>query len=118
MNGPEAMSKQRGVSLIETLIALLLITIAMMTVLVYAFTAMQSTRHNKDKNFAIQKAIAILEEMKGVVERNDGDAGAVLDGYDNGATTSPTLTAPGTSPSLPSTTLFCYRFRRRWASTE
>lgn len=85
-------SNQRGVTLVETLLALLLITIAMMAALVYCFSAMQGTRHNKDKDFAIQKAIAILEEMKGVVENNSDDAGAVLDGYDDGATTSPLLT--------------------------
>jgi type II secretory pathway pseudopilin PulG len=94
---------QRGVTLVETLLALMLITIAMMAALVYCFSAMQGTRHNKDKDFAIQKAIAILEEMKGVVEQNDADAGGVLDGFDDGATTTPMLTIePSTAgPAYP-----------------
>lgn len=96
-------SRQRGMTLVETLMALLLITITMMAALVYAFSAMQGTEHNKDKDFAVQKAIAILEEMKGVVEQQDADAGSLLDGFDDGAKTSPLLTIESTitQPDLP-----------------
>ena len=97
------MRRQRGVTLVETLMALLLITVAMMAALVYAFSAMQGTRHNKDKHFAVQKAISILEEMKGVVEQESAGASLLLDGYDDGTTTSPLLTIESaiTEPATP-----------------
>ena len=62
------MRNQRGSGLIEFVVALGVLTICLIAATVYVANAMQGTRHTSDKDFAIQKAISILEELKGVFE--------------------------------------------------
>lgn len=86
------MRNQRGSGLIEFVVALGVLTICLIAATVYVSNAMQGTRHTSDKDFAIQKAISILEELKGVFESKTGNDATLLDGYDDGATTSTILT--------------------------
>lgn len=86
------MRGQRGNSLIETTWALLLCVILLLAAVTFIANSMRSTHHNKDKAFAVQKSIAILEELKGLVERKSGGNINLLDGYDDGANLNPILT--------------------------
>ncbi|RMF75839.1 MAG: hypothetical protein D6738_02855 [Acidobacteria bacterium] len=86
------MHEQRGSGLIEFLVALGILTICMLSAVVYISSTMQGTRMNADKDFAIQKAISILEELKGIFESKTGNDATLLDGYDDGTTTDPVLT--------------------------
>lgn len=93
--------RQDGFSLVETLAAAAMIMIALFAALIYISVSIQGTKQNKDKAFAVQKAISILEEMKGLVETTDGDSASLLDDMDDGAVATPYLTVDDvvTSPS-------------------
>ena len=89
MNG----RRQRGMTLLEMLFAVALLGASMMAAAYFVSAATHTTKHNKDKDFATQKAISILEEMKSVVEINNGGQDVtLLDDYDDGITYSPVLT--------------------------
>ena len=51
-------------SLIEVLISLLLVVVVLFALLGFANAAFRTSRRNMDKQFAIQKAISMLEELK------------------------------------------------------
>ena len=84
---------QRGNSLLETTWALFLCLIIMLAAVTFIANSFRGAHHTKDKTFAVQKAIAILEELKGVVEQKGGGGSVVLlDNYDDGAAFNPILT--------------------------
>lgn len=83
---------QSGITLLEMLIALVMLSISMMAAVYFISASFQGTKHNSDKDFAIQKAIGILEEMKSLVEVNNGQDVTLLDDYDDGITFDPILT--------------------------
>ncbi len=95
-------SRERGLTLIEVLVAL-----AMVGVIIYASLSLtESSRHltrmNSDRQFATQKAISIMEELKAVATSNVNASGqtlAVLDNFDDGAELHPELTIQ--TPVLP-----------------
>jgi len=97
-------TSQDGLSLIEVLVSLLLVTGVTFSLLQYTGTAYRSTGHNADRQFATQKAISMLEELKSLVQVQ-GDSTTVLDGYDDGATFKTVLSVdrsvvdPGSAPS-------------------
>lgn len=86
------MNKERGAGLIEFLVALGVLTICLLAATLYIANATHGTKRNSDKEFAIQKAISILEELKGVFESKTGNDTTLLDGYDDGTATDPVLT--------------------------
>ncbi len=98
------MQRERGYGLVEFLVALTVLTVCLMAATIYISTASHGTRHNSDKDFAIQKAISILEELKGIFESKTGNDATLLDGYDDGSLTSPILTIQAgiTAPDHPS----------------
>jgi prepilin-type N-terminal cleavage/methylation domain-containing protein len=77
------MQSQKGMSLIEVLIALLLSSIVVLAAVTFISTSFTNTTRNKDKDFATQKAIAMLEELKAILEDQKNDA-SLLDAYDDG----------------------------------
>ena len=70
-------------SLIEVLIALFLCSIVILAAVTFISTSFGNTSRNKDKDFATQKAIAITEELKSIIEDQGNDA-TLLDSYDDG----------------------------------
>ncbi len=86
------MMAQRGSGLIEFIVAVGILTICLLSATVYISSTVQGTRQNVDKDFAIQKAISILEELKGIFEGKTGGDATLLDGYDDGTETYPILT--------------------------
>ena len=55
---------QKGMSLIEVLVSLLLVVIVLFALLGFTNAAFRTSRRNMDKQFATQKAISMLEELK------------------------------------------------------
>ena len=82
---------QKGMSLIEVLISLLLVMIVVYALLGFTNAANNATRRNGDKQFAVQKAVSMLEELKSLVEVQSSPA-TMLDAYDDGANTRTVLT--------------------------
>ena len=95
---------QRGVSMIEVLVSLLLVTTVTFALLRFTKSALHATHHNTDRQFAIQKAISMLEELKSQVQVQ-GTASTVLDSFDDGTSfrtilsTDRSVTDPMASPS-------------------
>lgn len=81
---------QKGMTLVEVLMSLLLVSLIVFATVTFISAAYRSTAHNQEKEFATQKAISILDELKSFVE-NKQDAGALLDDF-NEAADSPVLT--------------------------
>jgi type II secretory pathway pseudopilin PulG len=81
-----------GMSLVEVLVALGMLGILIMATVSLTTAAYNTTRYNSDKQFATQKAISILEELKALAQTNQGTNPVLLDRYDDGNTVSPILT--------------------------
>ncbi len=93
---------QDGMTLIEVVLSLLLVTVATLALVQYSGTAFHATDRNEDKQFAIQKSISMLEELKSLVQVED-DETTVLDSYDDGTRFQPELTTDRsvTDPASP-----------------
>jgi len=81
-----------GFTLIEVLIAMILITIAAMSGVVYVTRGVQHSNWVRDEVFARQKGLSILAELRAFVEGGEGEAAADLDGFDDGIGYEPSLT--------------------------
>src|SRR5450631_1533156 len=91
---------QRGMSFAEVLMSL-----AIIGILIYATTTMMSTgivstKANTDRQFAIQKSLSMLEELKSLVQVNNAGAINVLDQYDDGLLYRSRLTTIGGTAAL------------------
>ena len=84
-------NSQKGMSLIEVLVSLLLVVVVLFALLGFANASFRSSRRNLDKQFAIQKAISMLEELKTAAQAQTTSA-TVLDTYDDGTAVNPILT--------------------------
>ncbi|MCI0445895.1 prepilin-type N-terminal cleavage/methylation domain-containing protein, partial [bacterium] len=81
---------QKGMTLVEVLVSLLLVSVIIFATVTFITGAFRSTAHNQEKEFATQKAISILDELKSFVEDKQG-VGSLLDDF-NEPTDSPVLT--------------------------
>ncbi len=81
---------QKGMTLVEVLVSLLLVSLVIFATVAFITGAFRSTAHNQEKEFATQKAISILDELKSFVEDKQG-VGSLLDDF-NEPTDSPVLT--------------------------
>ncbi|ANM29591.1 hypothetical protein ABI59_08375 [Acidobacteria bacterium Mor1] len=88
----DSRNPQSGLTLAEVLVSLGILAMAMLAVSVFISASFHQTRHNADKDFAVQKSIAILEELKSIVEINDGQDVTLLDDYDDGISYNNVLT--------------------------
>jgi type II secretory pathway pseudopilin PulG len=97
-----ARGNQEGMSLIEVLVSFVLVMVVVYALLGFANAAHHATRRNGDKQFAVQKAVSMLEELKSLVELQSSPA-TMLDAVDDGASTKPILTtdASVTDPATP-----------------
>ena len=85
-----------GMTLAEVMVALAIVGIMIFASTVVTTQAHLMTRANSDKEFATQKAISIIEEMKALVQVNANGNITSLDTFDDGANTNPILTIQGT----------------------
>lgn len=84
---------ERGMSLAETLVALAITSMLVVFSARLVSTAYRGTQNNSNKQFATQKALSMLEELKALVQTSsDGNNATVLDAYDDGVTNNPVLT--------------------------
>src|SRR5262245_1652964 len=81
---------QKGMTLAEVLVSLLLVSLVIFAAISFITGAFRSTAHNQEKEFATQKAISILDELKSFVEDKQG-SGSLLDDF-NETSDSPVLT--------------------------
>ncbi len=85
-------STTRGFSLIEVLLAAVLILVASMAGVAYVTRSHQHADWSRDKVFARQKAVSILAELRAYVEGGEGEVAADLDGFDDGLAVDASLT--------------------------
>lgn len=77
-------------TLAEVVVGLGIVTILIYTSVTFMTTATRGLQLNQNKQFAAQKAISILEELKALAQNED--PGATLDEFDDGAMFDPVLT--------------------------
>lgn len=83
---------QQGVSLVEMMIAVLILSaMASSVIMARSFMAKQTVR-STDKAYATQKAIQMFEELKALVNGNEQLGVAVLDDYSDGTQVNTVLT--------------------------
>ncbi len=87
---------ERGMSLIEVLVSLAIVSTIIAMSVTLVSSAMRSTRDNVNRQFATQKAISMLEELRGLIQTQNGSTTIVLDDYDNGTTNVALLTTHDT----------------------
>lgn len=81
----------KGFSLLETLIAGVIVSVVGMAGAAYVVRSTQGADWSRDRMFARQKALSILSELKSFVEGSVNQAADELDGFDDGLTYNPTL---------------------------
>lgn len=97
------MNRQRGMSLAEVLVAMAIVAIIIAFSTTMISTALRGTQDNINKQFATQKAVSMLEELRALVQTDSGATAVVLDDYDDGTTNQTLLTTRGgiTNPADP-----------------
>jgi type II secretory pathway pseudopilin PulG len=88
-------TKQRGMSLMEALVGLAILSTMIVITVTTTSTALKLTKNNVNKEFGTQKAISMLEELRSLVQTASGATLTFLDAYDNGIDTSYVLTTQG-----------------------
>jgi hypothetical protein len=96
------MRTSRGFSLLEALMASILVALAAMAGAAHVTRSSQHSDWARDKAFARQKALSVLAELRAYVEGGEGEVAADLDGLDDGLAVVPTLTIAA-DPNLPGT---------------
>ncbi len=87
--------RQSGMSLIEVLAGLAIVSVMVLGTVTVMSNAHQLTKMTSNKQFATEKAISLLEELKSLVQTNTGSTIIDLDAYDDGITNRTLLTTVG-----------------------
>jgi prepilin-type N-terminal cleavage/methylation domain-containing protein len=97
-------TSERGLTLAEVLVSLAVVSV----IVVYSghmlSVAYRSIQMNRNKVFATQKALSMVEELKALAQRESkASNGSVLDSYDDGTTNKTILTTQAgvTKPDAP-----------------
>jgi prepilin-type N-terminal cleavage/methylation domain-containing protein len=85
-------TNERGMTLVEALVALAIAGVIVGFSSVMVSTLLRGTGDNVNKQFATQKAISMLEELRALIQTQNTTTAAVLDDYDDGTTNQPLLT--------------------------
>jgi hypothetical protein len=84
-------------TLVELSIAMALVGVMGATMTYFIFTSQQLLTTTQERSFAIQKSIAMLNELRAYADSHSSTGGAsALDPFDNGVGTSPVLTTDTT----------------------
>jgi len=84
---------ERGMSLAEVLVSLAIVGAIVIFSARMVTTAYRGTQDNMNKQFAMQKAVSMLEELRALVQvEGQGNNAALLDSFDDGVTNQPILT--------------------------
>lgn len=87
-----AAARERGLTLIEVLIASLILLIVITGFLAFQAGAWRKSEEVNERTFAIARAASILEELEAYVEGGSESHAELLDDFDDGKGTSPLLT--------------------------
>lgn len=86
------LGNRRGLTLLEVMIAMVILAAVMLSVgRNILFLGTQSV-DTQDRAFAAQKAIQMMEELRGLISNTNNATIGVLDDYDDGAVNNPILT--------------------------
>jgi prepilin-type N-terminal cleavage/methylation domain-containing protein len=85
-------SSQKGMTLVEVLVAIGIVAVILAMATTMLSTTMRGTQDNVNKQFATQKAMSMLEELRALIQTQSGATTVVLDDYDDGTTNRPVLT--------------------------
>ena len=96
-------ASQRGMTLAEALAAIAIVGIIIAFSTGVVTQALRRTQDNLNKQFATQKAISMLEELRALVQTESGATEVVLDDFDDGTTNQVLLTTQSgiTDPAHP-----------------
>jgi len=83
---------ERGMSLAEVLVALAIVGIIVYFSSTMITATLRRTQDNLNKQFATEKAISMLEELRALVQTESGATTVLLDDYDDGTTNQLMLT--------------------------
>ena len=83
---------QRGMTLVEVLVSIAIVAVILAMASVMTSTALRGTQDNVNRQFATQKAMSMLEELRALIQTQSGTTTIVLDDYDDGTTNQPLLT--------------------------
>lgn len=94
---------ERGMTLAETLMALAIVGITIVFSAQMLSSATRRTQDNMHRQFATQKAVSMLEELRSLIQTQSGPGAQVLDDYDDGVTSQALLTTQReiTDPATP-----------------
>jgi type II secretory pathway pseudopilin PulG len=84
--------EQRGMTLAETLVALGIVSGIIIMSSRMLTTAYRGTQDNINKQFATQKAVSMLEELRSLIQSQSATNAVVLDQFDDGVVNQPLLT--------------------------
>jgi prepilin-type N-terminal cleavage/methylation domain-containing protein len=92
---------ERGMTLAEVLVSLAIVSVVVGLSGQLLTAAYRRTQDNANKQFAVQKAMSMLEELKSLIQTESSST--VLDSYDDGTVNQPTLTTQAgvASPDAP-----------------
>ncbi|HWW60138.1 MAG TPA: type II secretion system protein, partial [Thermoanaerobaculia bacterium] len=83
---------QRGMTLVEAIVSIAIVGMIIAFSTTLLTTAYRGTQDNENKQFATQKAVSMLEEMRALIQVAEGANASVLDDYDDGVTNQSILT--------------------------
>lgn len=94
---------ERGMTLAETLVALGIVSSLIILSSRMLSTSYRGTQDNINKQFATQKAVSMLEELRSLIQSQSATNAVVLDQFDDGVVNQPLLTTQTaiTDPAAP-----------------
>ena len=93
--------KQRGMTLAELMLAVAILATLIFATMNVTTAITRSTKTNMDRQFATQKAISMLEELKALVQVNTGTSITVIDDYNDAGAFRNRLTTLGDANANP-----------------
>jgi len=85
-------TRQRGFTLAEAVVSLAITGIIITASTGLIASALRTTKDNLNRQFASQKAVSMLEELRALIQTQNATTTVVLDDYDDGTTSQPVLT--------------------------
>jgi prepilin-type N-terminal cleavage/methylation domain-containing protein len=92
-------NKQKGMTLAEVLVATAILAVLVFATMSVTSAALSGSKNNMDRQFATQKAISMLEELKALVQVNTGTSITVIDDYNDAGAYRNRLTTLGSDPN-------------------
>jgi len=89
---PAPRPRERGTSLVETVVAIAVLGTIMAAAMAFIVTSWRYSQLNREKVFAYEKAVSILTEMQAYLETSGIEAASDLDSFDDGTSVRTPLT--------------------------